>query len=248
MASQMAAAYGFAPGAMPPQCLAGMMQAFPGYDPNALAQYSQYSGFAGCSGYGMYPGMNPMYSGYSMYGQAYPQAGAFAQGQLGALGGVAGACGAAGCAAGGHAAGTTPAADARDGVAASKSMMPGDWMCPRCGDHVFARNPACRRCATPKPDGASLVPACAAGGCIAGGGLGLGGGGGGANQRALPGDWHCPKCKDLQFARNKQCRMCGCPKPESGGFDLRDGARLPSRRSRSRSHSRRRSRSRGGRG
>lgn len=28
-----------------------------------------------------------------------------------------------------------------------------------------------------------------------------------------PGDWDCPKCNDLQFARNPTCRQCGTPKP-----------------------------------
>lgn len=29
------------------------------------------------------------------------------------------------------------------------------------------------------------------------------------NQQAKPGDWICPFCKDLQFARNPYCRNCG---------------------------------------
>jgi len=29
-------------------------------------------------------------------------------------------------------------------------------------------------------------------------------------------DWHCPRCGDLQFQKNKQCRMCGCPRPQGG--------------------------------
>eukprot|EP00927_Polykrikos_kofoidii_P013719 TRINITY_DN15962_c0_g2_i3.p1 TRINITY_DN15962_c0_g2~~TRINITY_DN15962_c0_g2_i3.p1 ORF type:complete len:127 (+),score=16.67 TRINITY_DN15962_c0_g2_i3:268-648(+) len=28
-----------------------------------------------------------------------------------------------------------------------------------------------------------------------------------------PGDWRCPGCQDLQFARNTVCRRCGAPKP-----------------------------------
>jgi hypothetical protein len=37
---------------------------------------------------------------------------------------------------------------------------------------------------------------------------------GGVDKKALPpwaeqGDWLCPKCNDLQFARNDRCRMCG---------------------------------------
>merc|ERR1739848_366141 len=30
----------------------------------------------------------------------------------------------------------------------------------------------------------------------------------------LPGDWDCPKCGDLVFARNSACRICGTPKPD----------------------------------
>lgn len=29
-----------------------------------------------------------------------------------------------------------------------------------------------------------------------------------------PGDWTCPQCGDLQFARNSSCRMCSAPKPD----------------------------------
>lgn len=32
-------------------------------------------------------------------------------------------------------------------------------------------------------------------------------------QIAQPGDWHCPACGDLQFARNPTCRKCGAAKP-----------------------------------
>jgi len=30
-------------------------------------------------------------------------------------------------------------------------LPPGDWLCPGCGDHQFARNDSCRRCHTTKP-------------------------------------------------------------------------------------------------
>lgn len=208
----------------------GACGAYPGY-----AQYPGYpAGYAQYAQYGMYPGMYPMYGGFGMYPQAgyFPQATTATPGQdngadrgVPAAGGGCGGCG-----------------------GSNSAMMPGDWMCPRCGDHVFARNPACRRCATPKPDGAGV-----SGDSFAGGGLPprpMGGGKG--NQTPLPGDWYCPKCKDLQFARNSQCRMCGCPKPESGGFDLSGGPGVASgcggsrrrSRSRTRSRSRRRGRSR----
>lgn len=29
-------------------------------------------------------------------------------------------------------------------------------------------------------------------------------------------DWYCPRCGDLQFQKNTQCRMCGCPRPKEG--------------------------------
>merc|ERR1719343_746705 len=31
---------------------------------------------------------------------------------------------------------------------------------------------------------------------------------------AKPGDWICPGCLDLQFARNAQCRKCNTPNPK----------------------------------
>merc|ERR1740130_2586574 len=60
------------------------------------------------------------------------------------------------------------------------------------------------------------------GGCMGGGmkggmcGGGMGGGmkGGGGNQQNMkPGDWFCPNCNDLQFAKNNVCRKCGTPNP-----------------------------------
>lgn len=38
--------------------------------------------------------------------------------------------------------------------------------------------------------------------------------GGTNNQAFSPGDWHCAKCGDHQFARNVTCRKCGAPKSE----------------------------------
>jgi len=42
--------------------------------------------------------------------------------------------------------------------ASSKPLSPGDWMCPSCNDHQFARNIQCRRCAFPRPEGFGPVP------------------------------------------------------------------------------------------
>merc|ERR1719476_560939 len=93
---------------------------------------------------------------------------------------------------------------------------PGDWTCPNCSDNVFARNPACRKCGTARPGGAGGF----------GGGFGGGCGGGGNSQEMKPGDWNCPACNDLQFARNAVCRRCNTPKPaELDGVSARGRSR-----------------------
>lgn len=192
----------------------------------SLAAYSQYPGYAGYGAYGLHPSMYSLYSQYSsLYG--YPQATADK------LPGAADA-----------AADAVKPSAAPDTSTSGNKFMPGDWMCPQCNDHVFARNSACRRCGATKPDNPTDPSAAAAAFASSGGGLSRGGG---SQRVSQPGDWTCPQCKDLQFARNKQCRMCRCPRPESGGFDLRDErpARPAGGRGRSRSRSgRRRGRSR----
>lgn len=37
------------------------------------------------------------------------------------------------------------------GKGGAADLRPGDWLCPTCGDHVFAKNAECRRCHTQKP-------------------------------------------------------------------------------------------------
>merc|ERR1719330_1195943 len=39
------------------------------------------------------------------------------------------------------------------------NMKPGDWSCPGCGDHQFAKNATCRKCGTPKPENAGMAAA-----------------------------------------------------------------------------------------
>mmetsp|Transcript_113470 Transcript_113470/g.206441 ORF Transcript_113470/g.206441 Transcript_113470/m.206441 type:complete len:582 (-) Transcript_113470:261-2006(-) len=47
---------------------------------------------------------------------------------------------------------------AQRGQLQAAKMMPGDWACPNCGDHNFARNLVCRACGTPNPAGFSQGP------------------------------------------------------------------------------------------
>eukprot|EP00928_Gymnodinium_smaydae_P057766 TRINITY_DN4098_c0_g1_i2.p1 TRINITY_DN4098_c0_g1~~TRINITY_DN4098_c0_g1_i2.p1 ORF type:complete len:476 (+),score=50.51 TRINITY_DN4098_c0_g1_i2:127-1554(+) len=90
----------------------------------------------------------------------------------------------------------------------------GDWNCPTCGDLVFGRNSNCRLCGTAKPgarptrasEQKTFVPSSRRSSSDHGGK--------GKRQEARPGDWHCPACNDLQFARNPVCRQCGEPKPD----------------------------------
>eukprot|EP00931_Biecheleriopsis_adriatica_P107248 TRINITY_DN8159_c0_g1_i1.p1 TRINITY_DN8159_c0_g1~~TRINITY_DN8159_c0_g1_i1.p1 ORF type:complete len:543 (+),score=50.03 TRINITY_DN8159_c0_g1_i1:80-1708(+) len=86
-----------------------------------------------------------------------------------------------------------------------QSFKAGDWECPNCGHHVFARNDSCGKCGTAKPE------------------PGLGGGRYQPARQTFtapeprgnfkPGDWTCTSCGDHNFARNDNCRKCGAPKP-----------------------------------
>ncbi|CAE8674136.1 unnamed protein product, partial [Polarella glacialis] len=89
-------------------------------------------------------------------------------------------------------------------AAAAAAMRPGDWTCPSCNDHVFAKNDECRRCRTQRPEGAASVPGSVASRAPA--------------QVARDGDWNCRGCGDLQFARNGTCRRCGQEKPSDAGL------------------------------
>jgi len=57
----------------------------------------------------------------------------------------------------------------------------GDWVCS-CGDLNFAIRTSCRKCANPKNSSGSV--------------------------QVRPGDWSCPVCNHLNFARNQCCRNC----------------------------------------
>merc|ERR1711933_483205 len=67
----------------------------------------------------------------------------------------------------------------------------------------FARNLRCRQCGHSRPEELETEQARAAGtAAIA------------SDEGARPGDWICPGCRDLQFARNLRCRQCGHSRPE----------------------------------
>lgn len=85
------------------------------------------------------------------------------------------------------------------GKGGKDTPRPGDWNCPNCGYMLYANRTECRRCGTPKPEGAGLdvVPQQT----------------GFAHKPALPGDWICPGCSDLVFAKHPVCRRCQTPNP-----------------------------------
>lgn len=77
--------------------------------------------------------------------------------------------------------------------------MAGDWLCPGCGDHQFARNETCKQCQTPKPaDGTGILAKA-------------------SYSKMMPGDWICPSCGDHQFGKNDACKQCSEPKPAGAG-------------------------------
>ncbi|CAJ1327212.1 unnamed protein product [Effrenium voratum] len=98
---------------------------------------------------------------------------------------------------------------------ANDKARPGDWTCPGCGDLQFARNQACRRCGVAKPTLQSMGQAAAT---FYPGGVGAGSPNG---QEMKSGDWICPNCGDLVFARNSHCRRCDTARPDF------EPARLP---------------------
>merc|ERR1719436_1088404 len=68
--------------------------------------------------------------------------------------------------------------------------------------------------------GKGAMGAMGCGGCKGGG---CKGGGGGSSPAAKPGDWICPNCGDLVFARRTECKMCGTPNPGGPGMALGGG-------------------------
>lgn len=99
-----------------------------------------------------------------------------------------------------------------------QKMMPGDWLCYKCGDLQFARNSKCRQCGAPKPESAggrdgsrSRSRSRSHSRSSSRGQLDRHQPQNGGSQPA--GDWFCPSCNDLQFGRDSQCRSCKAPRP-----------------------------------
>mmetsp|Transcript_46481 Transcript_46481/g.109392 ORF Transcript_46481/g.109392 Transcript_46481/m.109392 type:complete len:147 (+) Transcript_46481:338-778(+) len=90
----------------------------------------------------------------------------------------------------------------------------GDWSCPECQNWNYARRNECNRCKASKP--AELMRA------GRGGGRGGGDRGGGRIPNTKDGDWPCPVCMNINWARRDTCNQCQTPKP-GARQDPRDG-------------------------
>lgn len=97
------------------------------------------------------------------------------------------------------------------------NTKPGDWYCPECNDHQFAKNSVCRKCGAPNPDpdgsNNAMIEAKEARESKA--------------SQEKPGDWYCPNCGDLQFARNTVCRQCKTPNPDPDAAQAFQGPARP---------------------
>eukprot|EP00756_Hemistasia_phaeocysticola_P052128 Hpha_TRINITY_DN27330_c0_g1::TRINITY_DN27330_c0_g1_i1::g.575::m.575 len=100
---------------------------------------------------------------------------------------------------------TNPAPPGQTEPGRVENLRPGDWLCPQCKDHQYARNVMCRRCKTPRPKDVPAPPPIP---------LSPMPGTPGA-EMMRPGDWICGQCGDHQYARNAQCRRCGNSRPNS---------------------------------
>jgi len=95
---------------------------------------------------------------------------------------------------------------------------PGDWDCSQCEHMNFASRESCRSCSAAKP--------------VQGlGGLGVHPGespeprreASGTNSR--PGDWDCPVCQHMNFAKRDACRSCGTLKESINGIPQLPGGK-----------------------
>ncbi|KAK9822863.1 hypothetical protein WJX81_005882 [Elliptochloris bilobata] len=87
------------------------------------------------------------------------------------------------------------------------TMKPGDWSCPDCASHNFARRMECFRCGAPRPEGV---------GGPRGGDLVYGGARASRPYEQREGDWHCG-CGADNFSFRTSCFRCDAPRPASAG-------------------------------
>ena len=90
-------------------------------------------------------------------------------------------------------------------------LAPGDWACPKCKAHMFARRTHCFDCKEPRPAGMPRST------------RSLSGTGSTAPNNRLndprrtplkPGDWRCPNCNGVVFAGKMACFQCRTPRPQ----------------------------------
>eukprot|EP01062_Namystynia_karyoxenos_P018119 TRINITY_DN16730_c0_g1_i1.p2 TRINITY_DN16730_c0_g1~~TRINITY_DN16730_c0_g1_i1.p2 ORF type:complete len:271 (+),score=58.39 TRINITY_DN16730_c0_g1_i1:86-898(+) len=98
-------------------------------------------------------------------------------------------------------------------------MRPGDWICPQCGDHQYARNSICRVCNTARPVSDEVAKAREAARAAGGGPGGPGGGGGGGSGGSV-----APGGLGSRFARERSSSR-GRTRTWGTRSDARDRAR-----------------------
>merc|ERR1712013_911467 len=100
----------------------------------------------------------------------------------------------------------------------SKVGKPGDWICPSCGDLVFAKKSVCSMCGC----GPSIV---STGGAapVQFDASASGKGGGKSGKAGKPGDWNCLQCGSLNFSARTSCKACGSPIGAAARIGMRPG-------------------------
>lgn len=89
-----------------------------------------------------------------------------------------------------------------------------DWRCTSCGNINFARRTECKQCG--KPRTADAQPAYAPNHAALKASQQIRGLAGPKTVIMGPGDWNCPSCGFMNFARRMECLQCKTDKPKSG--------------------------------
>merc|ERR1711862_700472 len=92
-------------------------------------------------------------------------------------------------------------------------MKPGDWICPMCGDLVFARRDNCGVCGFGGDSGNPLASMMAMMSQVPHKpGTEKPFAGNGHTKYLKPGDWRCGQCSALNMSNRKTCYGCGADK------------------------------------